>query len=147
MIIKVTEENLKDAARIHSLSWRESHKDFCTPEFVALHDVAHQMEYLRNEITAGKEIYMLITDIPVGIVSIKDSLIENLYVLPDQQKKGYGTELLTFAIEKCTAVPSLWILSNNLAAKKLYKKHGFILTGKEKHLTDTLSELEMEKRI
>ena len=87
---------------------------------------------------------MLIDSIPVGIVSVKDSLIENLYVLPNEQGKGYGTELLKFAINKCNNIPSLWILNNNEKAYKMYNKHGFIKTGKENILSDELSEIEMK---
>ena len=104
---------LYEAAKIHSESWKESHKAFCSKEFVEKHNIERQLEYLRNEINNGKDVYMLIDNIPVGIVSVKDSLIENLYVLPEEQSKGYGTELLKFAINKCKDIPSLWILNYN----------------------------------
>ncbi|MDE6997883.1 MAG: GNAT family N-acetyltransferase [Oscillospiraceae bacterium] len=35
------------------------------------------------------------------------SLIEDLYVLPGRQNKGYGTRLLRFAPEKCAGRPAL----------------------------------------
>lgn len=144
MVVEVTEDNIYEAAKIHSESWKESHKGFCSKEFVKAHTVERQLQYLRNEIKDGKVIYMLIDSIPVGIVSVKDSLIENLYVLPNEQGKGYGTELLKFAINKCNNIPSLWILNNNEKAYKMYNKHGFIKTGKENILSDELSEIEMK---
>ena len=101
MIVEVTEDNIFEAAKIHSESWKESHKAFCSKEFVEKHNIERQLEYLRNEINNGKDVYMLIDNIPVGIVSVKDSLIENLYILPEEQGKGYGTELLKFAIKNC----------------------------------------------
>lgn len=78
MVIKVCNENITSAAEIHSLSWKESHKHFCDPKFIDLHSVEHQTEYLLNEISKGKEVYMLIKNRPVGIVSVKDNFIENL---------------------------------------------------------------------
>lgn len=129
MIVEVTKDNIIDAARIHSLSWKDSHKEFCSSEFIAIHSVEHQMNYLNDEIKQGKKVFMLILDKPVGIVSIWNDLIENLYVLPEEQCKGYGTKLLLFAIEKCKKAPSLWILDNNYDAYKLYTKHGFKKTG------------------
>ena len=87
MVVEVTEDNIYEAAKIHSESWKESHKGFCSKEFVKAHTVKRQLEYLRNEIKDGKDIYMLIDNIPVGIVSVKDSLIENLYVLPEIEMK------------------------------------------------------------
>ena len=55
---------------------------------------------------------MLVEDMPVGVVSVKECLIEDLYILPDKQKMGYGTKLLRFAIEQCTGIPTLWILGD-----------------------------------
>jgi GNAT superfamily N-acetyltransferase len=81
----------------------------------------------------------------VGVVSVKGSLIENLYILPEEQRKGYGTKLLFFAMEKCEGTPVLWILGNNSAAYSLYTKYGFKLTGKRNELSDTVYEIEMSK--
>lgn len=34
-IVKITENNIGDAGKIHSESWKESHKSFCSEGFVA----------------------------------------------------------------------------------------------------------------
>ena len=86
---------------------------------------------------------MLIEDEPVGIVSVKDGLIEDLYILPDKQNMGYGTKLLQFAIEQCTDTPTLWILENNTNAKRLYHKMGFQETGRYNAITDGFDEIEL----
>ena len=145
MIIKVSEKNIQKAAEIHSISWIDSHKDFCSGDFIEKHTVENQILYLFNEINLGKDIYMLIENYPVGIISLKDTLIENLYILPSEQGKGYGTKLLLFAISKCKKEPTLWILDNNIRAYKLYSKHGFNKTGKVNILSDSISEIEMKK--
>lgn len=147
MIVKVCEENLPSAAEIHSRSWKESHASFCSEEFLKLHSATHQEAYLRQEIRDGKQLYMMIREIPVGIVSVRDSLIENLYILPEQQNKGCGTELLLFAIAQCRENPRLWILDNNVRAQALYERHGFRLTGNKSPITEQLYELEMELRL
>lgn len=143
MIVEVDVGNLHQAALVHSLSWKESHKDFCSREFVDQHTAARQAAYLAREMDSGKKFYMLVHDRPVAIVSVKDSLIENLYVLPGQQRKGYGSELLLYALSRCSGTPTLWILSNNEGAFRFYTKHGFRLTGSRKELSGTLAELEM----
>lgn len=102
------------------------------------------MKYIERELECGKQFYVLIDTDAKGIVSIKDNLIENLYVLPSEQRKGYGTKLLHFAEQKCSSTPTLWILSNNEAAKNLYVKHGYIFTGNVKPLKNGLQELEMQ---
>lgn len=142
-ITEVNEENIAAAARIHAESWQESHKSFCSAEFVAKHTVSAQAEYLRREMAAGKRIYMLIAGAPVGIVSVQGNLIENLYVLPGEQNKGYGTRLLNYAIEQCEGVPSLWILNINEDAYRLYTRRGFAETGNRKQLKGNLFELEL----
>ncbi len=143
MIKMVTQSDMMQAAIIHSESWIESHKNICAPEFLAIHTPERQKRYLESEIAKGVQLYMLIEEKPVGIVSIRGSLIENLYVLPSEQNKGYGTKLLTFAVGKCTESPSLWILSTNHGAKRLYERNGFQPTGKIVQHTGGVYELEL----
>ena len=80
----------------------------------------------------------------MGIVSVHDSRIENLYVLPSEQNKGYGTRLLAFAIQQCTDCPTLWILNTNTGAKRLYERNGFQPTGNTVQHTGGLYELELQ---
>ena len=60
MITEVSRSGLREAARIHSVSWQESHRSFCTPEFIALHTPEHQEEYLRDKMARGTRLYMLV---------------------------------------------------------------------------------------
>lgn len=144
-IIPVCDENLAVAGAIHSESWRASHRSFCTPEFVAAHTPEVQTAYLRREMAAGKDVYLLIDGEAAGIVSVWGNVIENLYVLPELQGRGYGTALLEFAAGKCAGVPTLWVLSNNENALYLYRKRGFRQTGGRKALKGGLCELEMHR--
>ena len=144
-ITKVDEGNITDAGRIHSESWKESHRSFCSAEFVEKHTPAAQADFLRREMNIGKTIYMLIDNYPVGIASVYGSLIENLYVLPSEQRKGYGSQLLHYAIQRCSGIPCLWILNNNEGAYRLYSMYGFQETGRRKQLNDQLYEIEMER--
>jgi len=144
MIQLVTENTIYQAAVIHSAAWQQSHRGFCTPEFVAIHTPERQMEYLQSVVNQGARLYMLSADgTPVGIVTVLDHLIENLYVLPEEQNKGYGTRLLRFAVEQCEGKAELWVLNNNLGARRLYERNGFAETGEVHHLSDTLSEIKM----
>ena len=129
MIKLVTQSDMMQAAIIHSESWMESHRNVCSAEFIAIHTPERQKNFLESEIAKGAQLYMLIDEKPVGIVSIHGSLIENLYVLPSEQNKGYGTQLLKFAVEKCAESPCLWILSTNDGARRLYERNGFQPTG------------------
>lgn len=141
-IIAVGKENISEAARVHSISWRESHKSFCDKNFVEMHTPEHQIEYISNKMKSGTEFYMLVDEEPVGVVSITGNLIEDLYVMPHKQGMGYGTKLLRFVIGKCTGTPTLWILENNMRAEKLYCRNGFRRTGNIHSVTNGLDEVE-----
>ncbi len=132
-----------DAAMIHSISWRESHKDFCTPEFIEIHSPERQLRYIRDKMNKGTKFFMLEDEDPVGVVSVTDSLIEDLYVLPEKQNMGYGTQLLQFAVSQCPDTPSLWILENNVNAERLYCRMGFTKNGRINAITDKLAEIEL----
>ena len=142
MIIEVNENNILEAATVHSISWKESHRSFCSEDFIELHSPERQLSYIRNKVDAGSKFFMLVEDAPIGVVSITDSLIEDLYILPNEQNKGYGTSLLQFAISQCTTTPTLWILENNVNAERLYLRMGFERTGKVNSITDKLDEIE-----
>ena len=143
MIKPVTQADMMQAAIIHSESWKESHRDVCSAEFIAIHTPERQKSYLESEIAKGAQLYMLTDGKPVGIVSIYGSVIENLYVLPSEQNKGYGTQLLAFAVEKCVEAPTLWILSTNDRARRLYERNGFKPTGNTVEHTGGVYELEL----
>ena len=145
IIASLTEENISDAARIHSISWQESHRSFCNEDFIQKHTVEHQKEYIREKMKNGSKFFILYDKEPVAVVSVKDELIEDLYVLPEQQNKGYGTHLLNYVVAKIKAqglIPSLWILENNHDAERLYLRQGFVPTGNRNHITGKLDEVE-----
>ena len=143
MIVTVDKTNLSQAAMIHSVSWKESHSSFCAPDFVEMHSPERQQRYIQDKINCGSKFFMLTEAEPIGIVSVKDALIEDLYILPQKQRMGYGTKLLQFAIGQCTGNPTLWILDNNSNAKRLYHKMGFRETGRKNVITDGLDEIEL----
>ena len=74
MILPVTRQNIHQAAVIHSESWKESHKDLCSAEFLEAHTPERQKSYLEAEMKQGAQIYMLVDQKPVGIVSVQAGL-------------------------------------------------------------------------
>ena len=144
-IIPVDETNIHQAAAVHSSSWQESHRAFCTPDFIRIHTPERQQEYLQDKINSGAKVYLLMEKKPVGIVSVTGSLIEDLYILPEMQNRGYGTKLLQFSISQCADTPALWILENNDGAQRLYHRMGFRETGRRNAITNGLDEIELMK--
>ena len=90
MIIRVNENNIMDAANIHSISWKESHRDFCTSEFIESHSPERQLKYISDKMQKGTEFFMFVDEVPVGVVSVTNSLIEDLYILPEKARKCFG---------------------------------------------------------
>ncbi len=146
MIVPVDASNIADAAAVHAAAWRASHCAFCTPEFVALHTAERQAAYLQTKLDAGSRFFLLVDDQPVGVVSVTGDLIEDLYVLPEQQGRGYGTKLLRFAAAICPGTPMLWILENNAGARRLYARLGFFETGNRKVTPGGLDEIELVQK-
>ena len=128
MIVPTDNTNLPQAAVIHAISWQESHRSFCAPDFVALHTPERQQGYIQSKMDSGSQFYLL---------------IEDLYILPEKQNMGHGTKLLQFAVRQCTGKPTLWILENNINAKRLYHRLGFRETGRIHAVTDGLDEIEL----
>ncbi|MCR5671246.1 MAG: GNAT family N-acetyltransferase [Butyrivibrio sp.] len=144
-IVPVTDKNIHEAARIHSISWQESHRSFCDADFIEIHSIEHQQKYIAEKIAKGIEFFILCDKDPVAVISIDGGLIEDLYVLPECQNKGYGTKLLDHAlslIQERGLQPSLWILENNHGAERLYLRKGFVPSGKRNQITDKLDEIE-----
>ena len=142
IILPVDKSNIGEAAAVHSASWQDSHRAFCSADFVALHTPKRQEQYLLRKMSEGSRVFLLKDPLPVGVVSVLDSLVEDLYVLPEAQGKGYGTELLRYAVSQCSGVPTLWILENNDRAAALYRRRGFAETGRRKAVTRGLDEVE-----
>ena len=142
MIVPVDLTNIDIAARIHATAWQASHRAFCKPEFVEKHTPERQKAYLQTKMDRGSAVYMLVADQPAGIVSVTGNLIEDLYVLPEMQNRGCGTQLLRFAMARCDETPALWILENNENAARLYRRQGFAETGRRHTVTDGLDEIE-----
>ena len=135
--------DLEAAGRVHAAAWQDSHRDFCAPEFVALHTPERQARYLAEKVSDGSRLFLLRQDgAPVGVVTVTGSLIEDLYILPECQNCGLGTALLRYAVGQCEGIPTLWILENNAGAERLYRREGFAPTGRRSAITDRLDEIE-----
>ena len=137
-------DDLEAAGRVHAEAWRDSHRAFCAPEFVALHTPERQARYLAEKVSNGSRLFLLWVDgEAVGVVTVTESLIEDLYILPGWQNRGLGTALLRYAVSRCDGAPTLWILENNAGAERLYRREGFAPTGRRNAITDKLDEVEL----
>ena len=143
LIEPVTPQNLFLAAQIHAVSWQDSHRAFCSEAYDRAHTAQRQAARMQEAMARGARFFLLTDGSPKGVVSVQGSLIENLYILPGEQRKGYGTRLLRFAEQQCDGQPTLWVLNNNPCARALYERLGYRATGRQTALNERLFELEM----
>lgn len=64
----------------------------------------------------------------VGTVTVKGNEICRLFVLPTEQGRGYGRELLLFAESLVFAEYEAVVLDASLPAKAIYMKKGYVQT-------------------
>jgi len=143
MIVSVDRDNLMQAAAVHAASWKESHRAVCAHAFVEAHTPERQAAYMLEKMRGGSRFFMLVANGPVGVVSVTGDVIGDLYVLPEQQGKGFGTELLSFAAAACGGTPTLWILETNAKAERFYRKAGFQRTGTVYAEEGRIAEIEL----
>ncbi len=133
MIIELNEDNIKDTAKVYMDSWKESHKAICSPEFIEKHNIDYMTEFLKKKKENGYAIFIdYVNEKPVGMVGINplDEEICLLYVSPDEQRKGYGSELFEFALSRCEN-PYITVLDTNIKAIEFYTKRGFVPAEKQ----------------
>ena len=133
MITEIDETNIADAAKVYMDSWKDSHKDICSLEFIEKHDILYMLNYLSEKIKNAYKIYIKYSDgIPFGIIGLNpcDEEICLLYVLPEMQGKGFGSNLLEFALAKCKN-PYITVLDTNKRAIEFYSERGFVPAEKQ----------------
>lgn len=86
----------------------------------------HSSENITKDIEEGK-VYLLMNDgIPAGTVSINGNDIGRLFVLPEFQGRGFGSELLRFAEKLVFSEYDEAVLSSSFPAKQIYLNKGYI---------------------
>ena len=90
----------------------------------------HNDENIENDIKMGI-VYLVLNDEnnAVGTVTVKENEICRLFVLPEQQGKGYGNELISFAENEILRRYDKIILHASLPAKAIYLKRGYKEVG------------------
>jgi putative acetyltransferase len=60
----------------------------------------------------------------VGFIAFDREFVHHLYLLPDVQRQGLGSELLRTAMEGARRL-RLWTFQKNVGAQRFYARHGF----------------------
>ena len=85
----------------------------------------HSREHILSDIKNGI-VWLLEEDGNViGTVTIKGNAVNRLFVLPEWQSHGYGSQLMDFAEDKIAEQFTLVHIDSSLAAKEMYLKRGY----------------------
>lgn len=110
----------------------------------------HNDENIKKDIL-DQNVYLLKKDnIVVGTITISQHEVCRLFVLPQYQKKGYGSRLLEYAEDIISKDSSYIILDSSLPAKDMYIKKQYHFVESHTLLTkngDYLSYDVMQKKV
>ena len=81
-----------------------------------------------------------------GMLRVRGDEIEKLFVDPQFQSSGIGSELLRYGYERLGA-DWLWVLEYNERGREFYRRHGFELTGEKMIEDEWVPLLKMRRRL
>ncbi len=111
-----------------------------------LHTLDEQLDWFRN--TEFPRSVVWVADVGgriVGFAARERDWLHHLYVLPEHQGRGVGSQLLAKAKEECSGNLRLYTFQQNQMARAFYKSKGFAdvefnEAGGEEQLPDVLME-------
>lgn len=97
------------------------------PHMPVLHTPAEDLAFYTGIVFPGTELWLIEQDDTVaGFIAFRPGWVEQCYIHPDHQRRGYGTQLLHLA-QAANPVLQLWTFQCNQAARSFYERHGFTI--------------------
>jgi GNAT superfamily N-acetyltransferase len=110
------------AAHVHRIAF-----DQALPWLVGLHTPDEDRWFYRERVFATCQLWGSFDgSVLNGIIAFREGWIDQLYVLPDAQGRGTGTELLDVAKRAFDRL-QLWTFQRNVKARGFYEARGFAL--------------------
>ena len=143
--MKIIEADVLDAdlvGYIHSTAWKQAYMDMFPIEYLEADtpDIRAR-EFRESYMDKGIHYYLIYEDeMVVGIVKVilkenKVCEISSLYILAEYRNKGYGKQVVAYLRNVLHQDKIyLWVLEENLKARRFYENNGFNLTGKTKKI-------------
>lgn len=104
--------------------WREARRDRL--QFLLdLHGEAEDREYLTDVVLPTNQVWIAEVDGTVaGFITFADGWLNQLYVAPQFQRQGIGSDLLKVATQSQGTL-QLWVFESNVPAIQFYERAGF----------------------
>jgi ribosomal protein S18 acetylase RimI-like enzyme len=114
--------DMDTAARVLRASF-----DQALPWLAGLHTPEEDRWFLRERVFPACSVWGAFDGAAmVGMLAFREGWIDQLYVLPDAQGVGVGTELLCIAQDAIGQI-QLWTFQRNARARRFYEARGFAL--------------------
>jgi putative acetyltransferase len=120
------------------------------PWLADLHTPEEDRGFMRDVVLADEVWVAEVDGRPVGFVALGPRAgavyLKHIYVLPEHQRNGVGSELLAHAKAQRPDGFRLWVFQRNEGARRFYEKHGLHLveltdgSGNEENEPDALYE-------
>ena len=155
-------DDAHDMAEIHMRSWEVAYKDIIPEDYIREKNAGRPALWERILGDENTTQYIIKKDgKTAGMMSIDASQDEDagdetyelmaLYLLPEYIRQGVGTQAMEFAYSKARSLRkkdiTVWLLADNLNAKRFYEKCGFIFDGgtREQEYGKTLQVIRMRR--
>ncbi len=116
---RLTLDEMDAAARIHRAAFDER-----LPWLAGLHTPQEDRAFYRSHVFVECDVWGAGDPAIVGIMALRVGWIEQLYVLPEHQGRGFGGLLLDQAKAAFDTL-QLWTFQRNLPARRFYEARGF----------------------
>ena len=120
-IAKASLDRMPEVAKVLRTSFRHTY-----PTFPELHTEEEDREFFTNIVFPKNEIYIAedVSGKIVGFIAFNNEFIDHLYLLPEAQRQGIGSELIGLALKHSDHL-KLWTFQENTGAIAFYEKLGF----------------------
>ncbi len=127
-------------ARLHAYSWQVHYRGIYNDNYLD-HDVVQErlIVWQRRFNNPSKDQFVILAndkDLLCGFGCVYlnhdlqyGSLVDNLHVHPDWQRKGIGRSLMNHCVQRISELDNqfkmyLWVLNKNIIARKFYERMG-----------------------
>jgi RimJ/RimL family protein N-acetyltransferase len=144
---KATFTDAADMAYIHIHSWEAAYKNIVPEDAITAKNAGRLAMWHKTLSCEHNNYIALYRDTPVGLMGIHPGRdndlpdageIGSIYLHPDYFGKGYGQEMIEYAIvtlrQQGFKIITLWVLEENIRARRFYEKCGFSFDGTKEEI-------------
>ncbi|MBP3475091.1 MAG: GNAT family N-acetyltransferase [Lachnospiraceae bacterium] len=142
--MEIIKADIRDAdvvGYVHSTAWKQAYADVFAEEYLK-EDTPEKRTQEFLQACNDKDIYYYMIreqEKTVGIIKVVVSCdvceISSFYLLEEYRNKGYGKQVIMLLKTIFNSMKiQLWVLKDNIKARRFYEKNGFKSTGRERYI-------------